>query len=176
VSSLSPCGVYGRPPDAGVDVPGVRSPPDLAGLASLEAGLESPAGPNVNAGPRFGCGCVTPERSEEGRGDCGAVRGDPGIDRDDWLSFALCTEESIDAGGASCGGDTCGVIIAGSLMRFLCSVLALSSRDDVPAGVKGGECMAEAGDDGMEERCAECAEAVREAGVGEGALYALASC
>lgn len=60
--------------------------------------------------------------------------------------------------------------MAGSLGRFLCpSALALSSRDDVPAGVKGGECMADAGDDGMEERCPECAEAVREAGDGEGA-------
>jgi hypothetical protein len=154
-------------------VPGVRSPPDRAGLASLEAGLESPAGPTVNAGPRFGYGCDTPARSEEGRGDCGAVLGDPGTDRDDWLSFALCTE-SIDVGGAWCGGETCGVIMAGSLMRFLCSMLALSSRDAVPAGVNGGECMADAGDDGMEERCPECAEAVREAGAGDGALHALA--
>jgi hypothetical protein len=66
--------------------------------------------------------------------------------------------------------------MAGSLVRFLCSTLALSSRDDVPAGVKGGECMADAGDDAMEERCPECAEAVREAGVGEGALSVLAMC
>jgi hypothetical protein len=81
VSSLSPCGVYGRPPDAGVEVPGVRSPPDPAGLASREAGLESPAGPTVNVEPRFGCG-VRPEISEEGRGDCGAVLGDPGTAKD----------------------------------------------------------------------------------------------
>jgi hypothetical protein len=55
-------------------------------------------------------------------------------------------------------------------------VLALSSRDDVPAGVKGGECMADAGDPVMEERCPECAEAVREAGEGEAALGVLAGC
>lgn len=67
--------------------------------------------------------------------------------------------------------------MAGSLGRFLCpSALALSSRDDVPAGVRGGECMADAGDDGIEERCPECAEAVREAGDGEGALWLLALC
>ena len=67
--------------------------------------------------------------------------------------------------------------MAGSLGRFLCpSALALSSRDEVPAGVRGGECMADAGDDGIEERCPECAEAVREAGDGEGALWLLALC
>jgi hypothetical protein len=38
--------------------------------------------------------------------------------------------------------------MAGSLGRFLCSsALALSSREEVPAGVRGGECMA--GDDGL---------------------------
>jgi hypothetical protein len=63
--------------------------------------------------------------------------------------------------------------MAGSLVRFLCSTLALSSRDEVPAGVNGGECMADAGDDGMEERWPECAEAVREAGVGDAALCVL---
>jgi hypothetical protein len=119
VSSRSPCDEYGRPPDAGVDVPGVRSPPDPAGLTSREVGFESPVGPTVNDGPRFGCGWVTPERSEEGRGDCGAVLGDPGTARDDWLSFAYCTDVSIDVGGVSCGGETCGVIMAGSLMCFL---------------------------------------------------------
>lgn len=124
----------------------------------------------MKAGPRLGCGCTTPDRSDEGRGDCGAVLGEPGTGSEDWLSFGFCTDESMDVGGASCGGETWGVIIAGSLGRFLCpSVLALSSRDDVPAGVKGGECMADAGDPGMEERCPECAEAVREAGEGEGA-------
>lgn len=77
----------------------------------------------------------------------------------------------MEFGGGSWGGEICGVIKAGSLARFLCScIVALSSRDDVPAGVSGGECMAEAGEEGMEERCAECPEAVREAGVGEGAL------
>jgi hypothetical protein len=60
--------------------------------------------------------------------------------------------------------------MAGSLWRFLFpSALALSSREPVPAGVSGGECMADAGDDGIEARCPEWAEGVREAGEGEAA-------
>jgi hypothetical protein len=59
-------------------------------------------------------------------------------------------DESIEVGGGSCGGETCGVIMAASLGRFLCaSGPVLSSRDDVPAGVSGGECMAAAGDEGF---------------------------
>jgi hypothetical protein len=47
--------------------------------------------------------------------------------------------------------------MAGSFGCFLRSSapLVLSSREDVPAGVKGGECMADTGEDGvvpMEER------------------------
>ena len=81
----------------------------------------------------------------------------------------------MDVGGGSWGGEICGVIRAGSLARFLCPwAMVFSSRDEVPAGVSGGECMAEAGEEGMDERCAECPEAVREAGAGEGALSLLA--
>lgn len=84
-------------------------------------------------------------------------------------SVWLCTDESREVGGASCGGDTCGVIRAGSLGRCLWPpcMAALSSLDEVPAGVSGGECMA--GEEAMDERCAEWAETVREAGLGEGA-------
>lgn len=44
--------------------------------------------------------------------------------------------------------------MAGSLDWFLWSPAppVLSSRDDVPAGVKGGECIADAGDDGFVPR------------------------
>lgn len=54
----------------------------------------------------------------------------------------------MDVGGGSCGGETWGVIMAGSLKRFLCpsAALSLSSREAVPAGVSGGECIAGAGD------------------------------
>lgn len=129
----------------------------------------------ANAGPRFGWGWTIPCKSDEGRGDCGAVLGEPGTTKDDWLSFGFCIEESMEVGGGSCGGETCGVIMAGSLGRFLCpSMAAFSSRDEVPAGVSGGECMADAGEDGMEERCPECADAVRDAGLGEGAFVMLA--
>lgn len=60
--------------------------------------------------------------------------------------------------------------MAGSLECFLCpSAPVFSSREEVPAGVSGGECIAEAGDEAMEERCPECTEVVREAGLGDGA-------
>ena len=90
-------------------------------------------------------------------------------------SVWLCTDESREVGGASCGGDTCGVIRAGSLGRCLWPpcMAALSSLDEVPAGVSGGECMA--GEEAMDERCAEWAETVREAGLGEGAFDVLAA-
>jgi hypothetical protein len=44
--------------------------------------------------------------------------------------------------------------MAGSLDCFLCASAPpfLSSLDEVPAGVKGGECIADAGDDPIEER------------------------
>jgi len=65
--------------------------------------------------------------------------------------------------------------MAGSLECFLCpSAPVFSSREEVPAGVSGGECMADAGDEAMEERCPECTEVVLEAGLGEGALHVLA--
>lgn len=81
----------------------------------------------------------------------------------------------MEVGGGSWGGEICGVMRAGSLGCLLCpGPAAFSSRDDVPAGVNGGECMAEAGEEGMEERCAECPEIVREAGLGEGACGVLA--
>jgi hypothetical protein len=51
----------------------------------------------------------------------------------------------MDVGGGSCGGEICGVIKAGSLL-FLLSTAGLSSREDVPAGVNGGDCMAWATD------------------------------
>ena len=89
-------------------------------------------------------------------------------------------EESMDVGGGSCGGETWGVIMAGSLSRFLWpSAAALSSREDVPAGVSGGECIAMAGEDGLvptEARCPECADWVREAGDGEAACEGLVVC
>lgn len=64
--------------------------------------------------------------------------------------------------------------MAGSLSRFLCpsAALSLSSRDEVPAGVSGGECMAGAGELGpvpREERWPECPDCTLEAGEGEGA-------
>jgi hypothetical protein len=83
-----------------------------------------------------------------GRGD---ALGDAGTASECWLDRGFCTDESIDVGGASCGGETCGVIIAGSFGCFLRSSAppVLSSREDVPAGVKGGECMADTGEDGV---------------------------
>lgn len=66
--------------------------------------------------------------------------------------------------------------MAGSLGRFLCpSAAGLSSRDDVPAGVNGGDCMAEAVVP-TEARCPECPDVVREAGEGDGALSVSAVC
>jgi hypothetical protein len=135
----------------------VRSPPDPEGLTSLDTGTESPAGPTVNEGPCLGWGWTTPGRSDAdagcGRGD---ALGDAGTTSECWLDRGFCTDESIDVGGTSCGGETWGVIIAGSADCFLWSSapLVLSSREDVPAGVRGGECMAD-GEDGvvpMEER------------------------
>jgi len=90
----------------GVDVPGVRSPPDPEGLTSLDAGRESPAGPTTNGGPFLGCGCTTPGTSDtdEGRGR-GDDLGEAGTTSDCWLCSELWTEESIDVGGGSCGGE-----------------------------------------------------------------------
>jgi hypothetical protein len=91
----------------------------------------------------------------------------------------LCTEESIDVWGGSCGGEIWGVIIAVSLRRGLWSSApsVFSSREEVPAGVSGGECMAEATAAGWvpsEARWNECPDAVREAGAGEAACGLLA--
>ena len=56
----------------------------------------------------------------------------------------------MEVGGGSCGGETWGVIMAGSLGCFLWSpAAALSSREEVPAGVRGGECMADGDGDGL---------------------------
>ena len=86
----------------------------------------------------------------------------------------------MDVGGASCGGEICGVIIAGSLGRFLCpSILSFSSRVEVPAGVSGGDCNVVAGEVGIvpvEGRWAENPEGVREAGEGEAAFEVISSC
>ena len=87
--------------------------------------------------------------------------------------WACWTEASSEVGGGSCGGETCGVIMAGSLA---CLVWAdgpcLSSRDAVTAGVSGGECI----EGGVCEEWsaaggwrAEVADWVREAGEGEAA-------
>lgn len=76
---------------------------------------------------------------------------------------------SIEVGGGSCGGEICGVIKAGSLSPFLGSIplVGLSSREDVPAGVSGGDCTAWV----IDERCWEdWPDCVREAGEGDGAL------
>jgi hypothetical protein len=92
--------VKGRLIDVGVDVPGewypgVRSPPDPEGLASLEAGKESPAGPTVKDGPCLGWGCTTSgSTTDEGRvrgAGCGEL-GAAAL----WL-----TDESIEVGGGS---------------------------------------------------------------------------
>lgn len=142
--------------------PGVRLPADPEGLASLDTGRESPAGPTVKVGPCPGRGWTTPDMSEtdDGReeGLCDAALGCGGC-------CCPCTDESMDVGGGSCGGETWGVIMAGSLDSFLCCVTApcLSSREDVPAGVSGGECI----DDWTWE---EWADPVRETGEGDGAL------
>lgn len=75
---------------------------------------------------------------------------------------------SIEVGGGSCGGEICGVIKAGSLSPFLGSIplVGLSSREDVPAGVSGGDCTAWV----IDERCWEdWPDCVREAGEGDGA-------
>lgn len=59
--------------------------------------------------------------------------------------------------------------MAGSLGRFLCpSATGRSSRDEVPAGVSGGDCMAE-GVVPTEVRCPEWPEGVLVAGEGDGA-------
>lgn len=74
-------------------------------------------------------------------------------------------------GGGSCGGDTWGVIMAGSLGCFLWSpAAALSSRDDVPAGVRGGECMADGELVPREARWYDVPDWVREAGAGDAAF------
>lgn len=77
----------GRLEEVGVDVPGVRSPPDPEGLASLEVGNESPVGPTANEGPCLGWGGTTPGTSEEevGRSERCCFFGEPGTVNDDWL-------------------------------------------------------------------------------------------
>jgi hypothetical protein len=126
-------------------------------------------GPTLNKAECLGWAWTTPATSdvEDGRA-CDEDRGEPGMACDCWF----WTEALIEVGGGSCGGETCGVIMAGSVRCFLCSSAppVLSSRDDVPAGVRGGECMADPGDDGMEERWYEWPEVVREAGDGDGAF------
>jgi hypothetical protein len=64
--------------------------------------------------------------------------------------------------------------MAGSLGPFFCSATepVLPSCEDVPAGVSGGECIAEVGGEGRgpwPEWKADCPECVREAAGGEGA-------
>jgi hypothetical protein len=95
---------------------------------------------------------MTPDISdrEEGRGDAwGECLGDLGTATEAGL-LSFCILLSIDVGGGSCGGDICGVIMAGSFGPFLCSAvpLGLPSWEEVPAGVSGGECIAEVGGDG----------------------------
>lgn len=127
-------------------------PGDPEGLVSLEGGNESPAGPTVKVGACFGCVATTPLTSDSdfGRGDgSGDSLREAGGTNDSGF-FSLC-RISIDVGGGSCGGEICGVIIAGSICAFLCSMpgLAFPSCESVPAGVRGGECMTDAGGDGL---------------------------
>ena len=138
----------------GVDVPGdsrpgVRVPADPDGLTSLDAGKESPVGPIATDEGFFGYGPTMPDASDTdaGRGESlGDSRGERGTASDWGLLSPLCTA-SMDVGGGSCGGETCGVIMAGSLL-WSPTATGFPSNDDVPAGVRGGECMAEAGGDG----------------------------
>lgn len=65
-------------------------------------------------------------------------------------AMLLLIDESIEVGGGSCGGEIWGVIKAGSvLFPKSAPLVGLSSREDVPAGVNGGDCIAWASD----ERC-----------------------
>lgn len=115
----------------------------------------------MNVGPCLGWGCTTSGSITELGRVRGAGCGELGA------ATLLLTDESMDVGGGSCGGEIWGVIKAGSL-RFVLSapLVGLSSREDVPAGVNGGDCMAWATD----VRCWEdWPEVVREAGEGEGA-------
>jgi hypothetical protein len=101
----------------GVDVPGVRCPPDPEGLASRDAGRESPAGPTWNVGPCLGSGWTTPGTSDE---NCGRPVLSPGLGEPKAAATwgERSTVESIEVGGGSCGGETCGVIMAGSVGAF----------------------------------------------------------
>lgn len=75
----------------------------------------------MNIGPCLGCGWMTLGTSDDddvGPDRC-ALLGDAGTVSDVWLCPGVWTDESIDVGGGSCGGETWGVIIAGSLNRFL---------------------------------------------------------
>lgn len=74
----------------------------------------------ANTELRFGWGWTTADNSDDGRGDCGAVLGDPGTANEDWLSFWLWRDESMEVGGGSWGGEIWGVMRAGSLGCLLC--------------------------------------------------------
>lgn len=75
----------GRLEEVGVDVPGVRSPPDPEGLTSLDVGSESPVGPTANDGPCLGWGGTTSGTPDDevGRGECRCFFGEPGTAKED---------------------------------------------------------------------------------------------
>jgi hypothetical protein len=131
-------------------------------------------GPTVKDGPCLGCGCTTSGSTT----DDGRVRG-AGCGELEAAVFCnfWSTDESIEVGGGSCGGDIWGVIKAGSLGRFLwwsIPLIGLSSREDVPAGVNGGDCITDAAAD---TRCWEdWPDGVREVGEGEGACLRSIAC
>jgi hypothetical protein len=95
----------------------------VEGLTSDEGGSESPLGPIENLGPCFGCAGIAPDCSEEGA-EVGAL----------WGEVDLCGVITSGIGRGSCGW----LLKKGLLSRLL-----------VAAGVRGGECTAVVGGDGL---------------------------
>lgn len=101
----------------GVDAPDPGVLPEPDGLTSLDAGSESPRGPNEEADGFLGPTTLGSSTAEDGRGDwLGESFGALGATSDWGLRSPPCTA-SIDVGGVSCwGGEICGVIMAGSFL------------------------------------------------------------
>jgi hypothetical protein len=118
----------------------------LVGLTSWEAAGESPRGSILDGGCFGWVGTpVEPSYVDRGRApvDCGS-RACAAADL--LSSFDEILVAGIDVGGASCGGEICGVSTDGggaALMSL--GIEARASRDPEGAGVSGGVCTVEVG-------------------------------